>query len=92
MKKSCRAAIAGIWIAGAAIFLTRLWLTRPEMFPDFPKPVAEYLVRLYGAGNAEEIADLEILIGLILSVPFVAALTLLGWLLWHRIKGMGDTP
>jgi hypothetical protein len=86
MKRAARIFFVGLIGLLSAGFLTRLWLTRPEIFPAFPKPLAEYLVKLYGAQNAEEVADLELLIGLCLSFAIVFAITLLGIFIWRWIK------
>ncbi|TCV86450.1 hypothetical protein [Sulfurirhabdus autotrophica] len=59
---------------------------RPEIFSVFPKPLAEYLVTLHGAQNAEEVADLELVVALCLSLAIVSALTLLVYFIWHRVK------
>ena len=66
MSKGTQIALAGLWILVSSALLTRLWLAHPELFPTFPTPLAEYLVNVYGAQNAEEVADLEILVGLCL--------------------------
>lgn len=68
-----------------SVFITRLWLAHPGLFPEFPKPIAEYFVHLYGAQNAEQVADLELLIGFSISIPFVSTITGLAWWLWRRL-------
>jgi hypothetical protein len=60
------------WVLFVSVLLTRLWLAHPDVFPSIPIPIAEYLVRAYGAQNAEDVADLEILIGLSISIPVTA--------------------
>jgi hypothetical protein len=84
MKRTAQAIALVLLIVVASVLLTRLWLTHPEIFPEFPKPIAEYLATLYGAQNAEDIADLEILVGLSMSVPIVSAFTFLAWFVWHN--------
>jgi hypothetical protein len=81
MKKTlqCFALIFGILIVSG--LMTRLWLMHPECFPAFPGSWAEYLSALYGAKNAEEIADLEILIGFLIWISAISvAVFALGWL------------
>ena len=86
MTKPVRALAIGLWIVLASLMLTHWWLTRPDFFPPFPKPAAEFLVKLSGAENAEEVANLELLLGLAMSVPLVSALTFGAWLVWRRLK------
>ena len=85
MSKAIQISLAGLWILVSSALLTRLWLTHPGLFPTFSTPLAEYLVNLYGAQNAEEVADLEILVGLFISLLIVSMLSLFGWFIWHRI-------
>ncbi|QCI98526.1 hypothetical protein [Agrobacterium larrymoorei] len=75
MKKTIGAAIFTIWVLVASAFITHLWLTRPDMFPTFPPTLAEKLVSLYGAENAEQVSDLEIIIGFGFSIPLIALIT-----------------
>lgn len=84
MKRTVQAVALALWVIVASGLLTRLWLIHPEMFPEFPKAVAEYLAALYGAQNAEDIADLEILLGLLISLPIVSVFTFLAWLVWSK--------
>ena len=78
MNKTLKATLLTFWVLGASIVLTRFWLTRPDLFPQFPQPLAEKLVTLYGAENAEQVADLELLIGFGISIPLIIALTYIG--------------
>lgn len=86
MKKAARYLLVLLSVLVSAGLLARLWLTRPEIFPAFPKPLAEYLVTLYGAQNAEEVADLELVVALCLSLLIASALTLFVYFIWHRVK------
>jgi len=86
MKRPTQAVALIFWIVIASVLLTRLWLIHPEMFPEFPKPIAEYLATLYGAQNAEDVADLEILVGLSMSVPIVSAFTFLACFIWNKMR------
>ena len=86
MSKPIQISLACLWILISSALFARLWLAHPELFPAFPTTLAEYLVNLYGAQNAEEVADLEILVGLCLALLIVSVSSLFGWLLWHRIR------
>lgn len=86
MKRAARFALLFISVLASSVLLTRLWLTRPDLFPEFPKPLAEYLVHIYGAQDAEQVADLELLVGLVLSFVVVSAIAALVWVLASRIK------
>lgn len=66
------------WIALASVALTRLWFAYPDLFPALPAPWVDFLLSAYGAENAEDVADLEILIGLVVSVPVVSVVTWAG--------------
>lgn len=74
-----------LWILVASVLLTRFWLMHSEIFPQVPASLAEFLVRAYGAQNAEQVADLEILIGLSVSIFAVSLITLLTvWIVKKR--------
>ncbi|MES5097302.1 hypothetical protein ABUK73_03635 [Agrobacterium sp. BA1120] len=75
MRKPAEIALLSIWVLVASSVLTHLWLTRPDWFPQFPQPLAEKLVGLYGAENAEQVADLELMIGFGISIPLTIVLT-----------------
>ncbi|MBT0961014.1 hypothetical protein [Denitromonas iodatirespirans] len=73
------------WIAAASVALTRLWFAYPDIFPALPGPWVSYLLDAYGAQNAEDVADLEILIGLAVSIPVVTLMTVVGlWVVRRR--------
>jgi len=86
MKQAAKAAILVLWVIVASALLTRLWLIHPEILPEFPKPLSEYLAALYGARNAEDIADLEILVGLSMSAPIVSVITYLAFFVWRGFR------
>ncbi|MGI2035195.1 hypothetical protein ACRQ1B_22695 [Rhizobium panacihumi] len=67
-----------VWVIAISALLTRFWLLYPDYFPAVPVSVAEYLASLYGAQNAEQVADLELLIGFGVSIPLVALITWAG--------------
>lgn len=70
------------WVIVASAVLTRTWLVYPDVFPAIPASLAETLATAYGARNAEEVADLEMLISFGVSVPLVAALS---WILLRLV-------
>ncbi len=78
-------AVRNIWISGRLLFswfimtlvLSYAWLNNHEFFFPFPEPLAIWLVDLYGAGNAEEVADLELLVALLL-MGSISALVIAG--------------
>ena len=76
MKKPIKIILFILWILVGSVLATRFWLTHPELFPDFPKPAAYFLIDLFGAQGPEEIADLEILTGMVVSMPTLCILTL----------------
>ena len=78
MKRLLRMTAILAWIALASVALTRLWFAYPDFLPALPAPWADYLLDAYGAENAEDVADLEILIGLVVSVPVVSLITVAG--------------
>jgi hypothetical protein len=75
MRKLAEPALLSVWVLFASSVFTHLWLTRPDWFPQFPQPLAEKLADLYGAENAEQVADLEMLIGFGISLPLMIVLT-----------------
>ncbi len=63
-----------VWLV-TALVMTRLWLTHP-LAPNLPQPVWYWFDELYGSTNAEEVADMELLVLFGLSGLIVA---LAGW-------------
>lgn len=75
--------VAGLFFV---LFCTRLWLTRPNLFPQIPESISKRLVALYGAQNAEQVADLELIIGLLGSLVALLALVLLAKVVKKLLK------
>ncbi|WP_175923113.1 hypothetical protein [Burkholderia latens] len=69
MKRACEISIGLLCIYLIANLLTLIWITHHEFFPRFPETWANRLADWYGARNAEEVADLEGLVGLVLFTP-----------------------
>lgn len=78
MRKPFRVLLFLVWVIVISAILTRFWLVYPDYFPAIPASFAEYLASLYGAQNAEQVADLELLIGFGISIPLVALLSWVG--------------
>lgn len=73
-----------IWVVGATVMLARFWLLHHYLFPQIPESFAIWLTDLYGARNAEEVADMETLLALSVALVIVGALTFLARWLWRR--------
>ncbi len=86
MKHTIGIALFAIWVLIASSFTTDLWLTRPDLFPRIPPSFAENAVRLYGAENAEQVSDLEMLIGFAISIPLVTLVTFVAMRLVRRFR------
>jgi hypothetical protein len=86
MNKSLRLVVK--FVAGLLFVLlfTRIWVTKPDFFPKIPDSISEQLVALYGAQNAEQVADLELLIGLLGSFLVLLALILLAKVVKKLLK------
>jgi hypothetical protein len=60
-----------IWTAGS-LFLTRLWLSNPDTGLSLPASWWQWMDGIYGSRNAEEIADLEFLVGFMIALLVLA--------------------
>ncbi len=85
MRTLHRFAIA-LWIAIGTLFSSHFWIANPQFFPEFRKPLAYWLVDLYGAQNQEEIADLEGWVGLFLGFVATSLVTWLAVKAWRCLK------
>ena len=86
MKKTFRYGLVSLWILFTTGYLTRWWLTNPDVTPRFSESFWIWLSNLYGAQNAEEMADLELFVGLVMFFIIVTLLTLFIWFIWCLIK------
>lgn len=75
-----------IWVLVATVMLARFWLTYFYLFPQMPESFAIWLVDLYGATNAEEVADVETLLALSVALVIVLAVTVLGRWGWLKFR------
>jgi len=72
MKSATKALLAFvIWTAGA-LLLTRLWLSNPNAVLSLPVSWWQWLDGIYGSRNAEEVADLEFLVGFLMALVLLA--------------------
>ena len=86
MRKATKVIGAAVWTVVASTALTKLWFSMPEAFPQAPPSLAEWLVRSYGAADAEAVADLEILVGFAVFIPLVALCTYLAYAVFKRVR------
>lgn len=89
MKRALLIAAAfAAWVIGT-FSLAHVWLTNPGMFPTLPMSLWNWLDSIYRSRNAEEVADLELIVALtmwsiILLVSFVALIVI--WRLLQRSR------
>lgn len=81
MKALC-IILLGLWVVFASGFLTRFWMSNPDKFPDFPEPLAIWLVTSSGLPKG----DVAILFGLGVSFVIVTLCTTAGWLGWRYLQ------
>ena len=86
MKKTFRYSLVGLWVLLSTGYLTRWWLTNPNVTPRFSESFWIWLSNLYGAQNGEELADLELLVGLVMFLTIVTLSILFGWFIWSLVK------
>lgn len=86
MKRALWIAVAfAAWVIGS-LSLAHVWLTNPGMFPTLPMPLWDWLDSIYRSRNAEEVADLELIVALtmwsiILLLCFAAV-----FVIWRRLQ------
>ena len=85
MKLATRILIA-IWVLFATLALARFWLKYYYLFPLIPESFAIWLTDLYGATNAEEVADVEILLALSGAFVIVALVTAAALWAWRKTR------
>jgi hypothetical protein len=86
MRRATKVIGGSVWTLVASAALTKLWLSMPDAFPQIPPSVAEWLVRSYGAADAEAVADLEILVGFAVFIPLVALCTYLAYVFLKHVR------
>jgi len=75
MKKKTMQGLIVIWVLVATVLLARFWLNYHYFFPRIPEPFWIWITDLYGATDAEQVADVEILVALALALLIVILLT-----------------
>lgn len=74
-----------IWMGFATLVLTWLWGGNLDLVPRPPIGFAIWLSDVYGATNGEDLGQLDLLYGLVVSFIVVAGCTLLARYMWaHR--------
>jgi hypothetical protein len=71
MRKIRRFLMTALGIYLVADLLTLLWVANPRGFPPLPQDLLIAVANRLGAKNAEEIANLEGMSGLVILVPLV---------------------
>ncbi|WP_249173596.1 hypothetical protein [Burkholderia dolosa] len=77
MKRARQILIGLFFVYLIANLLTLVWITHYELFPRFPETWTNRLVDWYGVRNADEVAELEGLVGLVLFTPPAVVIYLL---------------
>jgi len=75
MKQKIMQGLIVVWVLVATFFLARFWLNYHFLFPPIPEPFWIWITDLYGATDAEQVADVEILVALALALLIVILLT-----------------
>jgi hypothetical protein len=86
MKKLIGLGLIGLWILFASLCLA-YWLIHHSagVIPNPPEAFWLWLIDAMDAHNRK--TDVVILVGLLVSIPIVSAVTLLGRFLWCRLQG-----
>jgi hypothetical protein len=88
MKKTLHLGLLTTWLTLATLVLAHFWLAYPDMGPQVPPSVAEWLVQLYHSKDGEDLADLEDLFAIAVSFFIVAIFTITAYFAWWRyLKG-----
>lgn len=83
MRRGTKIALMTTWVIVATLGLTHLWIIDPDSFPHLPESFMMWAERMYQPQNGEEIADLEMIIGVTMWSTIVCGLTFLIWLAWR---------
>lgn len=88
MKKTTRRVAVAVWVAICTILSSHLLLANPQLFPEFLKPAAQWLILdLYDAQNQEEVADIEGWIALAIGLILTSLVTWFAIKIWRRLRG-----
>lgn len=86
MKKTIARILITSWVLIATLLLAKFWLKYHYLFPQIPESFAIWLSDLYGATNAEEIADVETLLALGGAFALVLLITTSVLWAWRRAR------
>lgn len=84
MKKTLHLGLLTTWLALATLVLAHTWLAYPNIGPQVPPSVAEWLVNLYQSKDGEDLANLEDLFSIVVSFVIVAIFTVSAYFAWWR--------
>lgn len=83
MKKPIRYGLIFLWMLFATLTLTKCWLSYPEKFVTFPQSWALALVNFFDNTGKE---DIELLLGLFMSLIVVTIVTISIYLIWQKLN------
>lgn len=86
MRKAITRILMTTWVLVATVMLARLWLAYHYLFPPIPQPFWIWLTDLYGAADAEEVADVEDLVALAFAFAIVMLFTLAARFAWRKLE------
>ena len=86
MRTILRHSLTSLWVLFATVFLARWWLGHPDAMPSFPTYFWVWITDLFGAQNAEDVANVEMWVALCVAFIFVVAITFSSWFVWHRVQ------
>lgn len=86
MRKVITRTLTATWVFVATAMLARLWLIYHYLFPRIPEPFWIWLTDLYGAADAEEVADVETLVALAFAFAIVMLFTLAARFAWKKLE------
>jgi hypothetical protein len=78
VRRSLSYALTFIGLIAAALLLTRFWISHHHLFPTIPASFGPWLTDLFGATNAESVADIEFLVGFMVFFVLLLLVLLVG--------------
>lgn len=83
MKPAARYALVVLWVLGATLVFGSYLAAHPEIGPGFPDALGSWIVKAFGARNADQVEDLET--ALVLGMTFVAV-SLVTWIVLRLVR------
>lgn len=83
MKPAARRTLVVLWVLSATLILGSYLAAHPEIGPGFPDAFSAWLLRVYGAKNADEVEDLETV--LVLGIAFFVV-SLVTWAVLRLLR------